>query len=252
MRFADAPPLASATDPFTFASTSVEANVRVMSKRFVSYYRVSTKRQGESGLGLEAQREAVRRFIGEGILVAEFEEVESGGRDDRPALERALRECRLRRATLVIAKLDRLARSVAFISRLMEDGVDFVAVDLPQANSFTVHVMAASAEFERRLISDRTKAALAAAKARGVQLGGAREGHVIADHASLGQQRSLRVRRQAAQRFQRDRLEVIKALQDDGHTSLAALARELNRLDISAPRGGAWSAVQVSRLLTAP
>jgi DNA invertase Pin-like site-specific DNA recombinase len=221
-----------------------------MQKRFVSYYRVSTKRQGESGLGLDAQKEAVRRFIGDGDLVAEFQEVESGGRDDRPALEAALRECRLRRATLVIAKLDRLARSVAFISRLMEDKVDFVAVDLPHANTFTVHVMAASAEFERKMISERTVAALAAAKARGVRLGGKRAGHDIRHFSGLGRSRSIASRQADAKRFADDTTPVVRQVQAEGTRSLAGIADSLNLRGIPAPRGGSWSANQVRRLMT--
>src|SRR6266851_986624 len=144
--------------------------------KFVSYLRVSTARQGISGLGLEAQREAVARYLNGGswALVQEVVEVESGKRNDRPAIAEALRLCRLHRATLIIAKLDRLARNVHFISSLMESGVEFIAVDFPQANRLTVHILAAVAEHERELISQRTKAALAAAKARGVKLGNPR------------------------------------------------------------------------------
>jgi DNA invertase Pin-like site-specific DNA recombinase len=144
--------------------------------KFVSYLRVSTARQGISGLGLEAQRAAVAGFLdgGDWTLVQEVLEVESGKRNDRPALATAIKLCRKHRATLVIAKLDRLARNVAFISNLMESGVEFVAVDMPQANRFVVHILAAVAEQEAEAISTRTKAALAAAKARGTKLGGRR------------------------------------------------------------------------------
>src|ERR1700686_138532 len=144
--------------------------------KFISYLRVSTARQGVSGLGLEAQRESVASYLNGGrwSLVQEVVEVESGKRNDRPAIAEALRLCRLHRATLVIAKLDRLARNVHFISSLMESGVDFVAVDFPQANRLTVHILAAVAEHEASMISARTKAALAAAKARGTTLGGVR------------------------------------------------------------------------------
>jgi hypothetical protein len=130
--------------------------------RFVAYYRVSTDRQGRSGLGLEAQREAVRSYLDGGSwqLVEEVVEVESGKRNDRPKLAEALKLCRLHQATLIIAKLDRLARNVAFVSNLMESGVDFVAVDFPQANRLTVHILAAVAEHEAAMISQRTKAAL--------------------------------------------------------------------------------------------
>jgi DNA invertase Pin-like site-specific DNA recombinase len=141
--------------------------------RFVSYYRVSTAQQGASGLGLEAQREAVSRHVAgaQGVIVAEFQEVESGKKNDRPQIAAALAACRLRHATLIIAKLDRLARTVHFISSLMESGVDFVACDNPHATHLTIHILAAVAEHEREMISARTIAALAAAKARGVRLG---------------------------------------------------------------------------------
>jgi DNA invertase Pin-like site-specific DNA recombinase len=142
--------------------------------KFVAYYRVSTAKQGRSGLGLEAQQEAVRSYLNGGAwqLVAEVVEVESGKRNDRPKLAEALRLCRLHEATLIIAKLDRLARNVAFISNLMESGVEFTAVDFPQANRLTVHILAAVAEHEAAIISTRTKAALVAAKARGRNLAG--------------------------------------------------------------------------------
>ena len=143
---------------------------------FVAYYRVSTDKQGLKGLGMEAQREAVTRFMtGKGQLAAEFVEVESGRKDtNRPQLHAALAECRKRHAVLVIAKLDRLARNVHFISGLMNSDVEFVAVDMPSANRLTIHILAAVAEHEREMISQRTKAALAAAKARGTKLGNPR------------------------------------------------------------------------------
>src|SRR3954453_13853483 len=134
---------------------------------FVAYYRVSTDRQGQSGLGLDAQRAAVAGFAGARELVAEFTEVESGRRNDRPQLAAALELCRRQRAMLVIAKLDRLARNVAFIANLMERGVEFVGVDMPYPNKRTLHILAAVAEHEREMISVRTKIALAAYKARG-------------------------------------------------------------------------------------
>ena len=139
----------------------------------ITYLRVSTARQGVSGLGLEAQREAVRLFANSRRLhlQAEYVEVESGKNDARPELASALAHARKLGAVLLIAKLDRLARSVAFLSALMESGTDFIAVDMPDANRFVLHIMAAVAEFEREQISSRTKAALAAAKSRGVKLG---------------------------------------------------------------------------------
>ena len=139
--------------------------------RFVAYYRVSTDKQGRSGLGLDAQRAAVARHAASagGVVAAAFEEVESGRRGDRPQLGLALAECRLRRAVLLIAKLDRLARDAHFLLGLEKAGVEFVAADMPHANRLTVGIMALVAEEEARATSARTKAALAAAKARGVQ-----------------------------------------------------------------------------------
>src|ERR1700693_2553841 len=141
--------------------------------KFVSYLRVSTDKQGHSGLRIEAQRKAVDDYLNGGrwTLLKEYVEIESGKRNDRPQLLAALAHAKATGATIVIAKLDRLARNVAFISNLMESGVEFVAVDMPLANRLTVHILAAVAEHERELISQRTKAALAAAKARGTKLG---------------------------------------------------------------------------------
>jgi len=144
------------------------------SGKWVSYLRVSTDKQGASGLGLEAQRKAVADYLngGKWSLAQEFIEIESGKRSDRPQLAAALAACKKLKAKLVVAKLDRLARNVAFTAKLMESGVEFVAADMPFANKLTIHILAAVAEHEREAISDRTKAALAAAKARGVKLGG--------------------------------------------------------------------------------
>ena len=143
------------------------------SGKWVSYLRVSTDRQGRSGLGLEAQRQAVTDYLNGGnwALVSEFVEVESGKRSDRPQLAAALAACRKHKAKLVIAKLDRLSRNVAFIASLMDGNVDFVCCDFPTANRLTLHILAAVAEHEREAISVRTKAALAAVKARGTKLG---------------------------------------------------------------------------------
>jgi DNA invertase Pin-like site-specific DNA recombinase len=220
-----------------------------MNGKFVSYLRVSTQRQGKSGLGLEAQREAVTDFLNGGrwSLVAEFVEVESGKRSDRPKLAQALSTCRLHRATLLVAKLDRLARNVAFISALMEAGVKFVAVDLPQANELTVHIMASMAEYEAKAISARTKAALAAAKARGTQLGGLRWD--ITKVAKRGRQIALEVRQEKAAKYREDLMPVIDAIRQRGANTLKAIADGLNADGTPAPRGGEWSPAQVHRIL---
>jgi DNA invertase Pin-like site-specific DNA recombinase len=216
---------------------------------FVAYYRVSTERQNRSGLGLEAQREAVRSYLNGGAwrLVAEVTEIESGKRSDRPKLADALRLCRLHGATLIIAKLDRLARNVAFVSNLMESGVEFTAVDFPQANRLTVHILAAVAEHEARAISDRTKAALAAARARGVRLGGNRG--KLADVRSLGTLASVVARRARSDARAKDVLPLIQQIQARG-ASLRQIAAELSANGIPTPRGsGAWSAMQVKRVI---
>lgn len=210
---------------------------------YVAYVRVSTIEQGRSGLGLEAQEEAIRRFLRDGDRLV-YVEVESGKRADRPELAKALRHARLTGATLLVAKLDRLARNVAFVSQLMEAGVDFVACDNPHATRLTMHILAAVDEDERRRISERTKAALAAAKARGKRLGGFRGVHV--DPA-----KGLEVRQQAAASFNDHVRPEIEALRAEGCGSLRAIAAKLNERGIKTRRGGEWSAMQVARVLEA-
>lgn len=208
---------------------------------FVGYFRVSTDRQGRSGLGLDAQREAVSRFItGRGELLSEFTEIESGRKSDRPALAEALTLCRQRKAILLIARLDRLARSVAFISNLMESGVDFVAVDMPEANRLTIHILAAVAEHEREAISIRTKAALQAAKARGVTLGNPR----AAEAAPLAH----RANQAQANRFAETIAPLIERLRNQG-MSYAAIAEDLNERHIPTARGRSWYAGTVRNIL---
>jgi DNA invertase Pin-like site-specific DNA recombinase len=220
--------------------------------KFISYLRVSTARQGASGLGLEAQREAVSRYLNGGswTLIQEVVEIESGKRNDRPAIAEALRLCRLHKATLVIAKLDRLARNVHFISSLMESKAEFIACDFPQANRLTVHILAAVAEHEATMISARTKAALAAAKARGVALGGQR-GRVerMAGMAAKGNVNSVVARRVLAESFRADLAPIVRDIRDKGEISLMGIARALNTQGLTTPRGGQWTATQVSRVL---
>jgi DNA invertase Pin-like site-specific DNA recombinase len=218
--------------------------------KLVAYYRVSTTRQGRSGLGLDAQRRAVHEHLNGGRwqLIAEVVEIESGKRADRPKLAEALTLCRVHGATLIIAKLDRLARDVAFVSALMAAGTDFEAVDFPQANRLTIHIMAAVAEHEARAISERTKAALAAAKRRGVKLGGIREGHkpFTAKARAMGPRvMAARARDRAA-----DLASILAELQAKGVTSLHGLAVALNERGIPTASGaGRWQATSVSRLL---
>ncbi|HEX4651080.1 MAG TPA: recombinase family protein, partial [Granulicella sp.] len=217
--------------------------------RFVAYYRVSTAKQGDSGLGLEAQQQAVRSYLNGGnwSLVSEVTEVESGKRSDRPELAAALALCRIHGAMLIIAKLDRLARNVAFISNLMESGVDFIAADFPQANRLTVHILAAVAEHEAAMISARTKAALAAAKARGIKLGCGNT--AIAAYALKGQAASAAARKAKAGKRTADLLPVIQSIRSAGASSLRQIAAVLNERGIRTARGSAWSAVQVQRVM---
>ena len=211
-------------------------------QKYVSYLRVSTQRQGRSGLGLEAQRAAVETHAEDGSIIREYVEVESGKRQDRPELEAALRECKLTGATLLVAKLDRLARNVEFTARLMNSGVDFVAADMPEANKLTIHIIAAMAEHEREQISERTKAALAAAKRRGVKLGGTRPGSGWRnDNQKLGPKAIVA----SADLYADDLRDV---LQDIGPGSLRQIAAELELRNIRTPRGGAWTASSVSRV----
>jgi DNA invertase Pin-like site-specific DNA recombinase len=218
--------------------------------KFVAYYRVSTAKQGASGLGLEAQQESVRSYLNGGRwkMVEELTEIESGKRNDRPALARALAVCRIHKATLIIAKLDRLARNVNFISNLMESGVEFIAVDFPQANRLTIHILAAVAEHEALATSTRTKDALQAARARGVKLG-TRNPMMIAQHARKGTRASAAVRAANSHKRAADILPVIGALQAKGITTLHGIAETLNQRGIPAPHGGKWFPAQVSRVL---
>jgi DNA invertase Pin-like site-specific DNA recombinase len=209
-----------------------------MSSGFVAYYRVSTERQGRSGLGLDAQREAVVRHVAghNGELVADFCEIESGKRSDRPQLAAAIGAAKKAKATLIIAKLDRLARNVHFISGLMESGVDFVAADNPHANKLMVHLLAAFAEHEREQISQRTKDALAAAKARGIRLG--RNG---ADHLAPA------YRAEAVERA-RQLAPLLTELKGAG-MSARQMAVELTARGILTPTGARWHAQTVLRTL---
>ncbi len=217
-----------------------------MAQKIVSYLRVSTQKQGRSGLGLEAQRRAVAEFLsgGRGALVAEFVEVESGKRDDRPKLAEAMALCRLHNATLVIAKLDRLSRDAAFLLGLQKAGVRFVAADMPEANELVVGIMAVVAQAERKMISQRTKAALAAARAGGVKLG--TPGNLRNQAAGGEKGRAARIRI-AAERAA-DLAPIIADVRATGAVSLRAIAANLNQRGIPAPSGGEWSAVQVRRV----
>lgn len=212
-------------------------------QKYVAYYRVSTARQGHSGLGLEAQRAVVEAHCSGCQLLASYTDVESGKNNERPQLRAALAAARQAGATLVIAKLDRLSRNVAFIAQLMEAGVEFVACDLPAANRFTLHVMAALAEQERQLISERTKRALAALKARGATLGTA--ANLTDAHRAQGSQQ----RRSAAKAHpvNRQATALIVHLRQAG-LSYRQIAQRLNADGFASHRGRGFCHSQVRRL----
>ncbi|WP_437229457.1 recombinase family protein [Planctomicrobium sp. SH661] len=223
-------------------------------QKIVAYYRVSTRKQGQSGLGLEAQQLAVEQFAkhSDGKVIASYKEVESGKRKDRPQLAEAVAHARNAGARLVIAKLDRLARNVSFLSALMDAGVDFVACDNPHANRLTIHILAAVAEDEARRISERTKSALAAAKRRGVQLGSAREGHWEGrEEARLaglknGRKASIAIRREKAREAVGFLTARIQERRQKGE-SFASIAGHLNDQGYTTSRGKAWTPMAVLR-----
>lgn len=223
----------------------------VRAKQFVGYYRVSTKKQQASGLGLDAQRAAVRAYViaQGGDLVGEWVETESGKRDDRPELAKALGACRVRGAVLVVAKLDRLARRALMILRLIEEsGAEFVALDHPQASKLTITIFAAIAEHEAAMISARTKAALAEVKKRGAVLGGHVE-RISGAAQRRGSALGAATRAERAEKFASDMGPIIKELCPHA-TSAKSIAACLNDHGWPAPRGGQWSHVQVRRVLS--
>ncbi|KAF1711687.1 recombinase family protein [Pseudoxanthomonas sacheonensis] len=219
-------------------------------QKLVIYRRVSTDKQGRSGLGLEAQQSAVDAYVAavQGSVLGEYTEVESGSRNGRRELMKALKQCRLTNATLVIAKLDRLSRNAAFLLSLQESGVRFVAADMPQANNLTIGIMALVAQQEREAISKRTKEALAAAKTRGVRLGNP-NGAAALRRAGRGNQAGTKAASHLAQARAQGLKEVIEDLRSQGATTLAAVADGLNARSMPSPRGGKWGRSSVSLLL---
>lgn len=214
-----------------------------MGKTYVAYLRVSTTKQGVDGLGMAAQEQQIKAYNGH--VIAQYVEVESGKRKDRPELAKALAHCKLTGSTLIVAKLDRLARNVHFISSLMESKVDFVACDFPEASPLTLHIMAAVAEHEAKAISDRTKKALEAAKLRGVKLGNP---NLTAEGRIVGSERGVaKIKATADERAARV-ASTIKALQGQG-LSLRGVAAELNQLQVKTPRGKVWTATAVKNAL---
>ena len=223
-----------------------------MKSKVVSYIRCSTSRQGASGLGLDGQRAAVESFCRENGYesLAEYREVESGRKSDRPVLRQALAYAKATKAILLIAKLDRLARNVAFIANLMEAGVEFRACDMPEASRFILHIMAAVAEQEARACSERTRVALRAAKERGTLLGASNPGcrRLTRELRLKGAAASGKRTTMMAREAYADVVPVVRDLRAQGK-SLRAIAAELDARGLTTRKGNAWSSVQVMRLL---
>lgn len=214
-------------------------------KRYVTYQRVSTKDQGRSGLGLEAQQRDIKLYLDNYSvepweIIGEFTEVESGTNSDRPILKEAIALAKKSKATLLVAKLDRLSRKMTFIANIMDDkALDLTVASMPNADKFSLHIYAALAEQERDFISIRTKSALSAAKARGVKLGGLRD---------KTQQRNIVLKRNAQDRAERLR-SIVEPMVAEG-LPLRAISDALNVASVPTARGGVWSAMQVSRVIS--
>lgn len=220
-------------------------------EKVVAYIRVSTQQQGRSGLGLDAQRHAIKNFVMQrnARVMETFVEIESGKRNDRPELHKALDHARRTASTLVIAKLDRLSRNAAFLLTLRDSGVKFNAVDIPDASNTTVGILAVVAEAEREAISKRTKEALAAAKARGIKLGNP-NGAAPLKRAGRGNVDALKAIQAKTAARTEDLRPVIESLREQGHVTLGALADELNAKGFVTPRGKGWYRSSVRNLLS--
>lgn len=221
-------------------------------KQVTAYIRVSTQRQGASGLGLDAQRMAVEAYCKQHgcEVIREFQEIESGRKNERAFLREAIAFAKRTRSVLLIAKLDRLARNVAFIANLMDSDVDFAACDVPEANRLLLHVMAAIAEHEARMISERTRGALAAAKARGTVLGATNERsqNLTPEAMKRGRERGAQATKAKAEQYYADVLPTVAEMRRRG-LSLAKIAAELTSAGYVLRSGRPWNAVQVSRVL---
>ena len=207
-------------------------------KKYVAYYRVSTDKQGKSGLGLEAQKTTILNYVGTDIILGEYTEIESGKKDkNRPILKEALIACKRYKAKLIVAKLDRLGRNVHFISGLIETGVDFVAVDYPTADALQLHVVAAFGQYESKQTSQRTKDALAAAKARGVVLGKA------------GKQRAIE-NKQRADDFAKSMEPILNEMMGNGIETYRGMCHELNLRKVPTYKGyGLWYPASLLRMM---
>ncbi len=220
-------------------------------KKFIAYYRVSTTKQGLSGLGLESQEQAVSDYATRtgGEIVSSFTDVESGSKDNRPQLQKALRECRLSGATLLIAKLDRLSRNRNFLLLLADSTTDFICADMPEANSLTIGLMACMADYERQLISERTKSALAMAKKRGVILGNPN----LAEVRNTDTTNATKARSEKAQARNKELMQVINELIESTVTklSLREIAKKLNNAGYRTATGRDFQATTVNRIMSA-
>lgn len=218
--------------------------------KFIGYVRVSTDKQGKSGLGIEAQRREIRDYLNGGSweLIQEYVEVESGKLNERQELQKALNHCKVTGATLVIAKLDRLSRDSHFIGSVMKSGIEFVAVDMPTANKFTVHIYAALAEQEREMISQRTKAALLSAKQRGTVLGNPK--NLNKEASAKGRVLGVKAIQEKANSFASETIPIVRNYVAQG-MSLNQIARELNKTNILTARGktGSWTPTAVRNLM---
>lgn len=221
--------------------------------KLIAYYRVSTVKQGQSGLGLEAQKTSVTSYSKETnkLIIAEYTEVESGKNNSRVELQKALDHCELTGARLIIAKLDRLSRNVGFISRLQDSGVKFVAADMPEANETMIQFMSVMAQAERKAISQRTKAALQAAKARGKTLGNpniqaARDAREDVEGVL---KKARQVRSDKSLSWSKKVYKHIEHARASGASSLQAIAEYLNNMDITTARGAEWTRAAVSRVI---
>jgi len=220
-------------------------------KKFVAYFRVSTNKQGESGLGLDSQRGAVADYVarsGGGQVLADFTDIESGSNDNRPELLKALRKCRLTGATLLIAKLDRLSRNRRFLLELADSKLNFVAVDMPEANSLTVGILACMADYERQLISERTKAALRAAKERGTVLGNPNL-QAVRNSDTTAAQAAWKATTKARQTEVKE--VCLELITEHGSLTTRKLADHLNAAGYKTVTGKQWSATQVWRIMAA-
>lgn len=218
------------------------------SDRFIVYYRVSTSKQGVSGLGMEAQKEAVTRFLEHsgGIVLDTFKEVDSGKSNTRQELAKAIRLCKVKNCKLLVSKLDRLSRDIHIITSLQKSDVAFVVAENPDCNNFTIHILAAVAEHEREMISQRTKAALAAAKARGVKLGNPR----ISEAGGGDTTKARAAKAQKANEYSENMKPTIEDIQNElENPSLRQIAAELNERGFKTPRGCEWTATGVSRVM---